>query len=569
MPSGTVGPRPGPRASRRSVTNGWAGKAAATAKPAGARASMTMSMMTGAISSSRFRDLARKAGRYGVLPLLIVAGALTPSIYLACHDAPDLPNLGFMQDDAVYLVTAKSIADGSGYRLLHVPRQPHQILYPPFYPLLLSAAWRFQPRFPDNASVALFSSWLMLPLLLVITDRLAAAMGAQPAARILLSVWIALNPIVIFYSVNLMSELMFCCGVTACVWMVIRALQPGAAATVALSAGLAGGIAYLTKSAGIFLLPAALICFAGLRSYRKGILFAAGMLPAIATWQMWTRMHVDDPGSYEGYRTYLSHFAGLSWSQFAAIAGVNIKLIFLRPTGLLVWFLEGAPFLQFAITFSALAMVAYCVCSPLRPQFAAGVAVACYVGMLCVWPNGINSRLLLPAMPVLLAIFVSLARTSWIRNPLVFAILSFAGVSNGVVTYAAAFGVMASSIANDRRAYEQNQPVYDWLRVNSLSTPLVTDRAALVYLRTGRPALEPLIPVADWYRSPRELGVNFSMRMVDIARSTGGFLLTHCSASDESDNLPLCSASIEMQDIHLIADTKSAKLFRVDLRPPQ
>jgi len=26
---------------------------------------------------------------------------------------------------------------------------------------------------------------------------------------------------------------------------------------------------------------------------------------------------------------------------------------------------------------------------------------------------------------------------------------------------------------------------------------------------------------------------------------------------------------MEMQDIHLIADTKSAKLFRVDLRPPQ
>src|ERR1700674_5029279 len=138
--------------------------------------------MNGVISSSRLRDLPLRTGRNRVLPLLIVAGALAPSIYLGCH-ALDLPNLGFLQDDAIYLVTAKSIAAGSGYRLLHIPRQPHQILYPPFYPLLLSAAWRFQPRFPDNASVALWSSWLMLPLLLVITDRLAAAMGAQPAAR--------------------------------------------------------------------------------------------------------------------------------------------------------------------------------------------------------------------------------------------------------------------------------------------------------------------------------------------------------------------------------------------------
>jgi hypothetical protein len=526
-------------------------------------------MSQGAISSSRYRDLALKAARSGILPLLIAVGALVPSVYVVCH-ALRLPNIGSVHDDAIYWVTAKSIAEGRGYRLLYIPGEPRQLLYPPLYPLLLSGAWKIRPRFPDNAPFALWSSWLMLPLLLVMTDRLAASMGAQPAARMALPVWIALNPIVISYSVNLMSELMFCCMLTACLWMITRSLQPGGTARMALFAGLVGGLTYLTRIAGIFLLAAAIVCYVSKRSYRKAVLFAAGMLPALVVWQIWTGVRLDDPGLSD-YRSYLSlsRFAGLSGSQLAAMAGVNIKLIFLRLAGLLVWSSEGTPFLQVGITCATLAMVVYCLGSPKRPQFAAAVVAACYLGMLSVWPDITNSRLLLPAVPVLLAIFVSLSRASWIRNPLVFVILGVAGVFSGLVSYVTAFGVIPSGLANLRRVHEQNQPVYDWLRVNSLSTPLVTDSAALVYLHTGRPALEPRVPVADWYLSQREADINFRMRMLDIARSTGGFLLAHCRASDRQDSLPLCSASVEIPDIHLIADTGSAKLYRVDLRGPR
>ena len=58
------------------------------------------------------------------------------------------------QDDGIYWVTAKSLADGDGYRVASLPGKPYAIKYPPLYPLYLSIAWRLQPSFPQNLPVA-------------------------------------------------------------------------------------------------------------------------------------------------------------------------------------------------------------------------------------------------------------------------------------------------------------------------------------------------------------------------------------------------------------------------------
>lgn len=61
-----------------------------------------------------------------------------------------LPFFGMYHDDAIYLVTAKSLAEGSGYRIPSLPGEPAQTKYPLFYPLLLSIIWRFNGHFPEN-----------------------------------------------------------------------------------------------------------------------------------------------------------------------------------------------------------------------------------------------------------------------------------------------------------------------------------------------------------------------------------------------------------------------------------
>jgi len=60
------------------------------------------------------------------------------------------PAFGLWQDDAVYVVTARSLAEGSGYRHLEMPQQPLQTKYPPLFPALLAVVFRLWDDWPAN-----------------------------------------------------------------------------------------------------------------------------------------------------------------------------------------------------------------------------------------------------------------------------------------------------------------------------------------------------------------------------------------------------------------------------------
>ena len=79
----------------------------------------------------------------------VLAAALIPSARLA-WEFRDLPHFGYFHDDSIYLVTAKSLAEGRGYRILSFPGEPPQTKYPPLYPALLAAVWKFAPEFPRS-----------------------------------------------------------------------------------------------------------------------------------------------------------------------------------------------------------------------------------------------------------------------------------------------------------------------------------------------------------------------------------------------------------------------------------
>ena len=60
---------------------------------------------------------------------------------------------GIFHDDGIYVATAKSIAEGTGYRLINLPSSPLQTKYPFLYPAILAIIWKINPNFPDNLTV--------------------------------------------------------------------------------------------------------------------------------------------------------------------------------------------------------------------------------------------------------------------------------------------------------------------------------------------------------------------------------------------------------------------------------
>ncbi len=75
--------------------------------------------------------------------------------------------VGFLYDDGMYLMVAKALAQGHGYRLMEIVDQPYFYKYPPLFPLLLAAGWLINPHFPQNIV------WLKSINILLATGTLA------------------------------------------------------------------------------------------------------------------------------------------------------------------------------------------------------------------------------------------------------------------------------------------------------------------------------------------------------------------------------------------------------------
>jgi hypothetical protein len=61
--------------------------------------------------------------------------------------------VGLWMDDTVYLIGAKSLATGHGYRMISEPSAPAIIKYPPFFPMTLIPIWLLFPASPDNLPI--------------------------------------------------------------------------------------------------------------------------------------------------------------------------------------------------------------------------------------------------------------------------------------------------------------------------------------------------------------------------------------------------------------------------------
>ncbi len=106
-----------------------------------------------------------KSSRLQTLIFILILGG-SSSLYIATINPS---RFGFYHDDGIYVVTAKALATGQGYRILSLPYEPSQTKFPPLYPFLLSLIWRVNPQFPDNLLPMMLLSVLATAAFLALT----------------------------------------------------------------------------------------------------------------------------------------------------------------------------------------------------------------------------------------------------------------------------------------------------------------------------------------------------------------------------------------------------------------
>ncbi|HEX7977752.1 MAG TPA: hypothetical protein VF461_04075 [Gemmatimonadaceae bacterium] len=414
--------------------------------------------------------------------------------------------VGAVVDDAMYVILAKALATGQGYRSLNLPGAPFNTHFPPGYPAVLSLLWRAYPAFPENLLLFKIFNALCLGAIGAGAARLLYARGVARGWALGFGLVVAVSvPLLLLTSV-LLSEPFF----LALLLFLLPALEgvvegadaePGqrGAAWRAFGCGLAIGLVSLVRTHGFVLIPAMLLVLGWKRRWRLAALLAAGAMTCLLPWQLWIARHSEITsaplaGAYDSYTGWwIRGIHAMGWAMVPRTLSRTV------PETLQM----------FAIVFSpSRAPAAHTVTLLLLGALAvAGVAVAArrapvtllfmagYLGIVAVWPYqpgrfvwGIWPLLL--ALPFVAALRVGASTNAWRRPVSIGAAAAFCWLVAGYASYEwrGIRGRWWESIP--RSGVGHIQFAVGWTRANTAPTDIVsTEDEGPVYLYTGRRTL--------------------------------------------------------------------------------
>jgi hypothetical protein len=443
---------------------------------------------------------------------LIVAACV-----LAVHIALISPwPAGVFYDDAMYVVLAKSLATGEGYRYLNIPGAPAATHFPPGYPAVLAALWALAPRFPENLTLLKLANCVFAAV---------AAAGAYVFARRRLGLrpWVAAATAVvgsvtfpfILLSGVLLSEPLFLALLIPTLYAAERAGEGSGVRRAAL-VGLAAGALALVRSIGILLVPAACAVLLLRRRPRAALACAAAAIAAVLPWQLWAAAHAQDAPAVLGamYGPYTA-FVGEVWTGDGALRFVVATATRnLEAPARLIRALFAMQFpapLAGAVLATFLACLLAGIARLVRLAPVTALFLAAYFGVVVIWPF-VPDRFIWALWPLLAVVGALGATTLW---------RAAAGWRWGMAARVALAGGLAAAAAGHARYnargfaegwHESAQrttalgalPLARW--VNNYTKPddvVMTDSELLIYLYTGRRAIPP-----GRFRATTYLGVD-------------------------------------------------------------
>ncbi len=317
-------------------------------------------------------------------------------------------------DDGVYLLVAKSLAAGEGLGYAGISGTPPAPKFPPLYPAVLAAIWRWGPQFPDSgvwmaAANSLFTAAAAAGLALLLWKGCRLRPG-----------WAVASSAVLFLSPELwrlaavpLSEPLFTALFLFACWAGTRFESSGRLRDAGLFLVLFWA-AYHTRTIGVVLLPA-VVWAAWWRGWTGeavgvGLVGATGVLP----WPWVARgmaaeipvPALDTLGPYGGWlidqvrthpRKYLDYLGSHARDVLADLSELILPGL---PSTVAVWTGLGLLFLV------GLAGWSFRARSRVLPW-----SLLLYGLVVWLWPFHAR-RLLVPALPLLAALVLGAFRTS-------------------------------------------------------------------------------------------------------------------------------------------------------------
>jgi hypothetical protein len=338
---------------------------------------------------------------------------------------------GALNDDGVYVVLGKAIAQGDGYRSIHLVGAPVQARYPPGLPLLLAIPWAL-----GRGLGAVRSTVAVLNLLATATAAgLVWWIGRRRlgAGSVLLAVCavspFVLDPTIQYFNISLSEPYLVLGWATALVlaYPLVDPAAPdggggGKAVLRAALVGLVLAATVLFRSAAIALVPAVLGALALHRRWRAAAACAVASLVPLAAWTMlraaWmARGPVSSVPDDLGYWRWLGVDGPLA---LAGYAGRTTAANAVEYVPKLASYLFSSQAIGVGIVGVASVAVAVACVRMWRAHTALVVTTLAASALTLLWPFA-QGRLLLPLLPFLGLLAAGAAQLGIRRMPTRFA----------------------------------------------------------------------------------------------------------------------------------------------------
>ena len=453
-------------------------------------------------------------------PLLAAALAIAAGL-VAVNNLP----VGGFFDDAFYVILAKSLATGHGYRNLNLPGAPLATHYPPGYPLFLAALWRLWPTFPANVMLFKFANVAFLGVIAAYAYRLGRErMGLGLGAALVATVAGTATTPALYLSSMVLSEPMFLAlTLPLLLWAERTIARDKRDVVSALSLGACAGLLFLIRAQAVAAIAAIAVVYALRRRWKEsGVTLSAAIVVALP-WLLWVAAHDGtvptlmrgDYGSYFGWFMDGIHQRGPGMIIEAVRRNLPEMLEHLsrrlRP--------PSNPIPNAATSLCAVLLGAVGAARLVRRAPVTLGFLVTYLGVVAVWPFP-PARFLLGIWILLMLVLVCGARMLWEAS---LPVARWRGERSRLTLRllggAASFVLVAGTIAYNVRGYQRRWwatteeqsarwvvPKVAWARANiDTSSVIATDHdEGSVYLYSGRRSIPVTTFTAAEYFSPRD-----------------------------------------------------------------